>query len=281
MGDPAPIGFTHDFLRNLGSGIEGPMELQPGQVNWASVNPWPLPGVVHSWIMRAFAQGARLVCTYRYRQPLFGDELYHKTIVEPDGVTLAPGGREFVQAIQEVQSLRKLYSADAKEPEDLTARRTGFVNSFENRWDEDNHPQTYRWNTTDHWMKYYRALKLKSIMAPVDVITEDKDFSKYPYLIAPSYQLLDKELIARFTTYAENGGTLILTCRTGQKDRRGHLWESLWAEPIYDLIGAAIPKPKYDVLPNGRNGKVTAGLKTYEWGSWADINPGTAVAGGI
>ena len=278
MGDPAPIGFTHDFLRNLGSGIEGPMELQPGQVNWASVNPWPLPGVVHSWIMRAFAQGARLVCTYRYRQPLFGDELYHKTIVEPDGVTLAPGGREFVQAIQEVQSLRKLYSADAKEPEDLTARRTGFVNSFENRWDEDNHPQTYRWNTTDHWMKYYRALKLKSIMAPVDVITEDKDFSKYPYLIAPSYQLLDKELIARFTTYAENGGTLILTCRTGQKDRRGHLWESLWAEPIYDLIGAAIPK--YDVLPNGRNGKVTAGLKTYEWGSWADIiepRPGTQI----
>lgn len=116
------------------------------------------------------------------------------------------------------------------------------------------------------------------MLAPVEVITEDKDFSKYPYLIAPSYQLLDKELIGRFTAYAENGGTLILTCRTGQKDRRGHIWESLWAEPIYDLIGAAIPK--YDVLPNGRNGKVSAGLRTYEWGSWADIiepRPGTQV----
>ena len=32
MGDPAVIGFTHDFMRNLGGGIEGPMELQPGQV---------------------------------------------------------------------------------------------------------------------------------------------------------------------------------------------------------------------------------------------------------
>jgi hypothetical protein len=30
MGDPARISFTHDFLGNLGSGIEGPMELQPG-----------------------------------------------------------------------------------------------------------------------------------------------------------------------------------------------------------------------------------------------------------
>jgi beta-galactosidase len=267
MGDPAVIGFTHDFLRNLGGGIEGPMELQPGQVNWASVNPWPLPGVIHSWIMRTFAQGGRLVCTYRYRQPLFGDELYHKTIVEPDGVTLAPGGKEFVQAIQEMQNIRKLYQPDAQEPAELTARRTAFINNFENRWDMDNHPQTSRWNTTDHWMKYYRALK--SVMAPVDVITEDKDFSNYRYLVAPSYQLLDESLIARFRAYAENGGTLILTSRTGQKDRRGHIWEALWAQPIYDLIGAAIPK--YDVLPNGRNGKVTAGGKTYEWGSWADI----------
>ena len=276
MGDPAVIAFTHDFMRNLGSGVEGPMELQPGQVNWASVNPWPLPGVIHSWIMRAFAQGGRIVCTYRYRQPLYGDEEYHKGIVEPDGVTLSPGGKEFVQAIQEVQAMRKLYTPYAQEPADYAARRTAFIDSFDNRWDIDNHTQTYRWNTVDHWMKYYRALK--SVMAPVDVLTENKDFSKYRYLIAPSYQMLDKELVARFTTYAENGGTLILTCRSGQMDRRGHLWESLWAEPIYDLIGAAIPK--YDVLPNGRNGKVAAGGKTYEWGSWGDIlepRPGTQV----
>lgn len=276
MGDPAVIAFTHDFLRNLGSGVQGPMELQPGQVNWAPVNPWPQPGVVHSWIMRGFVQGARLVCVYRYRQPLFGDEMYHKAMVEPDGVTLAPGGKEFVQAIQEVQSLRKLYQADAKEPADYAARRAAFLNNYDNRWDMDNHPQTNRWNTVDHWMKYYRAVK--SMMAPVDVIAEDKDFSKYAYVVAPSYQLLDKDLIARFATYARNGGTVILTCRSGQKDRRGHIWEALWAGPIYDLIGAAIPK--YDVLPAGRDGKVAAGVKTYGWGSWADIlepRPGTDV----
>jgi beta-galactosidase len=107
------------------------------------------------------------------------------------------------------------------------------------------------------------------MMAPVDVITEEKDFSKYPFLIAPSYQLIDKNLIDRFTKYVNDGGTLILTCRSGQKDRRGHIWQTLWAEPIYDLIGAAIPR--YDVLPPGRNGHVSAGMKTYEWGSWADI----------
>ena len=140
----------------------------------------------------------------------------------------------------------------------------------------ENHKQTTRWDTVDHWLKYYRALK--SMMAPVDVLPEEKDFSKYPYVVAPSYQLIDKELIARFTKYVEDGGTLILTCRSGQKDRRGQIWESLWAEPIYDLVGAAVPK--YDVLPPGRDGKVTAAGKEYGWGSWGDIlepRPGTEV----
>ncbi|HVO98238.1 MAG TPA: beta-galactosidase [Bryobacteraceae bacterium] len=267
MGDPASIAFTHDFLRNLGSGIEGPMELQPGQVNWAPVNPWPLPGVIRAWIMRAFAQGARIVCTYRYRQPLAGDELYHKTIVEPDGTALAPGGKEFVEAMANVRTLRGLYNSDAAEPADLAARRTGFLINFENRWDIDNHKQTFRWDTTGHWLKYYRVLK--SMMAPVDVIGEEKDFSKYRFLVAPAYQLVDRKLIERFRDYAQNGGTLILTCRTGQKDRRGQLWETLWAEPIYDLIGAAVPR--YDLLPEGRNGKVTAANKSYGWGAWGDI----------
>jgi beta-galactosidase len=276
MGDPAHVSITNDFLRNLGSGIEGPMELQPGQVNWAPVNPLLQPGVVNAWIMRAFAQGGRLVCVYRYRQPAFGQELYHKTMVEPDGVTLSQGGKEFVLSIQEMQKLRTLYKPNPPVPQDYEARRTAFIMNFENRWDIDIHKQNVRWNTTDHWLKYYRALK--SLEAPVDVITEDKDFSKWRYLVAPSYQLVDKDLVARFTQYVENGGTLILTCRSGQKDRRGHIWESLWAEPIYNLVGAAIPR--YDVLPPGRNGAISANGKSYAWGNWGDIlepKPGTEV----
>ncbi|HEY3742485.1 MAG TPA: beta-galactosidase, partial [Bryobacteraceae bacterium] len=174
-GDLAMVSFTHDFLRNLGSGIEGPMELQPGQVNWAPVNPLVAPEVVHSWLMRAFGLGARLACVYRYRQPLYGDELYHKTMVEPDGVTLAQGGKEFIEAIDDVQAMRKLYQPNAAIPKDYSARRTAFLYNFDNRHDIDNHKQTYRWDTMAHWMKYYRALK--SMMAPVDVITEEKDFS--------------------------------------------------------------------------------------------------------
>jgi beta-galactosidase len=266
LGSAEQMSFMHDFMRPF-NGLSGLMELQPGQVNWGEVNPWPLPGAIHMWILRAFGAGARFVCTYRYRQPLFGSELYHKGLAETDGVTPSPGGREYAQAMRDVIELRKHYDPNAREPQSYAARRTAFLISYDSRWDISNHKQTTRWDTVEHWMRYYRALK--SMMAPVDVLTSERDFSHYPFVIAPAYQLIDHELIRRFTTYAQNGGHVVLTCRTGQKDPPGHLWEALWAAPIYPLIGARIPF--YDVLPVDVNGHVTADGKSYAWGSWADV----------
>lgn len=275
LGSAEEMSFMHDWMRSF-NGLSGLMELQPGQVNWGAVNPWPQPGAIHMWIIRAFGAGARLVCTYRYRQPLYGSELYHKGLAETDGVTPSPGGREYSQAMHDIIEIRKHYNPDAREPASYAARRTAFLIGYDNRWDISNHPQTKRWDTTAHWFRYYRALK--SMMAPVDVLTADRDFSKYPFVLAPAYQLIDDDLIRRFTDYVQNGGHLILTCRTGQKDMRGHLWEAPWAAPIYPLIGARIPF--YDLLPVGVNGHVTADGKSYSWGSWGDIlqpDPGTEV----
>jgi beta-galactosidase len=266
LGSGAIQSFMHDFMRPI-NGISGLMELQPGQVNWGSVNPWPQPGAIHMWIMRAFGAGARIVCTYRYRQPLFGSEEYHKGLVETDGVTPSPGGREYAEAMRDILQLRQKYRPGVQQPADYAARSTAFLINFSNRWDIQNHTQTVRWDTVGHWMKYYRGLK--SMMAPVDVVPEDRDLSKYRFVVAPAYQLVDKELIRKLTTYAENGGNLVLSARTGQKDRRGQLFEALWAEPIYQLIGAKIPF--YDLLPPPVEGHVTADGKPYTWGSWGDI----------
>ncbi len=266
LGSAEEMSFMHDFMRSF-NGLSGPMELQPGQVNWGEVNPWPLPGAIHMWILRAFGAGARLVCTYRYRQPLFGSELYHKGLAETDGVTPSLGGREYAQAAHEMVELRKHYDPQAQEPVSYAHRRTAFLIHYDNRWDISNHPQSSRWNTVGHWMRYYRALK--SMLAPVDVLTPERDFSRYPFVVAPAYQLIDEELVTRFTNYASAGGHLILTCRSGQKDMRGHLREAPWSALVVPLIGTKIPF--YDVLPVGVNGFVNANGKNYAWGSWGDV----------
>jgi beta-galactosidase len=274
LGDASELTFAGDFHRPL-NGQHGIMELQPGQVNWGEVNPQPYPGAVYLWLMRSFATRATFVCTYRYRQPLSGAELYHYGIVGPDGVTPTNGGEQYARAMRDIRQLRAVAQPRAPLPPAYAARRAAILYSRDVRWDLDNHKQNKDWDTYEHLLKYHRALK--RVGAPIDVITEDRDFSAYPFLVAPAHQLVDARLVARWRAYAEAGGHLILSCRTGQKDRRGHLWEAAWAAPIHDLIGASIKF--YDTLPAPNLAHVQAAGEIHAWSTWGDVlapQPGVA-----
>jgi len=275
LGSAATLGFAGDFHRAL-NGLHGVMELQPGQVNWGEVNPQPYPGAVHLWIMRSFAAGAKLVCTYRYREALFSPEQYHYGLVGTDGVTPTTGGLQYSQAAVELALLRREADPNATMPAVLAARRTALVYDRDSRWTIDQHRQNVRWDTYGHLLKSYRALKRAG--APVDVVTSDRDLAGYPFAVVPACQLVDEALVKRWRTYAEQGGHLVLTCRTGEMDRRGHLWEGPWAAPILDLIGAKIAF--YDTLPAPQEGRISAGDQIHAWASWAEVlepREGTAV----
>jgi Beta-galactosidase len=243
------------------------MELQPGQVNWGGINPQPLPGAVRLWLWSVFAGGSDFVCTYRYRQPLYGTEQYHSGIVGTDGVTVTPGGKEYQQFMQEVKQLRKEYSPRENKPKEYTARKTAILYNYDNSWSIERQKQNQTWNTMAHVEKYYRPLK--AFGAPVDFITEDKDFSAYPVMIAPAYQLVDDALIARWTEYVKNGGNLILTCRTGHKDRFGRLFEAPFRSKIDNLSGNKVDF--YDLLLPQDPGTVAMEGKSYPWNTWGEM----------
>ncbi|MEG1230286.1 MAG: beta-galactosidase [Flavobacterium sp.] len=266
MGSPSKISEANDYYRSI-TGVTGVMELQPGQVNWASINPQLLPGTVHMWISQAFGGGCSFTCTYRYRHPLGSSEMYHDGIVGTDGVTLTQGGKEFVQSIEDMKLLRKEYNPKAVIPQDIAKRKTGFLWSHDNLWDLENQKQTKFWNTWKHRNTYTSAVK--STGAPMDFITEEANFDDYPFIVAPAYQLVDQKLVAKWQKYVENGGNLILTCRTGQKDRNGHFFEANWNAPIVPLIGADVDF--FDMLVADVNGTIKAGNNSYKWNTWADV----------
>ena len=266
LGDPEIISMANDFFRPI-AGVYGVMELQPGQVNWGRIDPQPLPGAVHMWLWNVFAGGSKLVCTYRYRAPLYGYEQYHYGIVSYDGVTPTPGGLEYKQFIDEIKTLRKRYDPKATVPANYANRRTGILFNVENIWGMEQNKQTIEWNSLEHFTKYYKPLK--SFCAPVDFIRDTTDFSTYKVIIAPAYQQIDTELINRLTNYVKNGGNLVMTCRSGHKDREGHLWEAKFAEPIYNLIGSEIEF--YDLLMPHAADTIAMDNKKYAWVSWGEI----------
>lgn len=265
-GNPYRLYEACDYFRPI-NGVTGIMELQPGQVNWASINPMLQPGTVHMWIMQALAGGCSFVCTYRYRHPIRGSEMYHDGIVGTDGVTLSQGGKEYVQAISEIRKLRSLYNPNAVMPEKIARRRTALLWSHDVMWDLDIQRQTSLWSTWRNRNTYTSVIK--SAGAPMDFISESDDFSKYPFLIAPAYQLIDGQLVQKWTKYAENGGNLILTCRTGHKDKNGHFFEAPLAQPIRSLIGADVDF--FDMLLPDIRGRVKTRNGNYEWNAWGEI----------
>ena len=272
VGNPLRIAMANDFFRPV-NGTYGVMELQPGQVNWGSINPQPLPGAVRLWLWSVFAGGSDFICTYRYRQPLYGTEQYHYGIVGTDGVTVTSGGREYEQFMKEIRSLRKDYRPKEDKPETYLKRKTAILWNPENYWSIDRQKQNATWNTFAHVDKYYRTLKFYA--APVDFISEEKDFSQYPVMIVPAYQLADKELVARWKKYVEEGGNLVLTCRTAQKDRFGRLPEAPFGSMIDELTGNHMEF--YDLLLPQDPGQVKMDGKVYTWNTWGEIlQPGAS-----
>ena len=266
LGSPYRLAFATDFYRSF-KGVTGVMELQPGQVNWAPVNPQPQPGAVRMWLWHAFAGGCSFACTYRFRQPRYGSELYHAGIVGPDGVTPSRGGLEYAEVAAEMKKLRALYDAKAALPPRLAGRRTAVLWSHDVLWDLEIHKQTALWDTWDHRFKLMAAAK--ALGAPVDYIGEEDDFGRYPFLIAPAYQLVDAALVEKWRRYAEGGGHLILTCRSGEKDKNGQLFEAPWAGAIAPLAGAEVEMS--DSLLAETRGRVKMGRASYEWNRWADV----------
>ncbi len=276
LGSGLELSFSNELARSV-NGYTGIMELQPGQINWGRINPQPLPGAVRMWGWHAFALGDRFLCTYRFRQPLFGAEQTHKGIIETDGVSLSRGGEEYRQLIGEIDSLSRL-KVEKRIPERYSSRKTAFLWNPDNLIDIGNHRHHADFDPWQHIYSYYAHLK--SMGCAVTFVREQEDLNpdQYPFMVVAAYQLMSRELIAKLRQYVQQGGHLIMSCRSGKKDPNGHLWKARNQEPIWELIGASIPE--FDHLPAAYPGMVESNgeqYKWYQWGDWLEPFKGTKI----
>lgn len=267
LGSGMELSFSAELAAST-HGYTGIMELQPGQINWGNINAIPLPGAVRMWVWHAFSLGDEFICTYRYRQPLYGGEQFHHGIMMTDGVTVNRGGEEFLQALKEIESIEGQLDANASS-EYIDQTKTAFLMSYKNILDMENYKHHEDWDSWQHIYTYYTALKRMGVQ--VDFIQEDMEWSvdEYPFMVVPAYQTISKETINRLQKYVDEGGQLVLSTRTGLKDPNGHLWEMKLQEPIWNLIGSEIQI--YDHLPAAHPGKISFENESYSWHTWGTL----------
>ncbi len=274
VADPSGIAFMHDLMGSY-NGRWALMEIQPGQVNWSGVPVLLYPGAVRLWLWTAYAHGAEFITTYRYRQPRFGIELFHHGLVGTDGVTQSPGGREFVQVIDE---LKRLDAPSTAKPQAASTTKSkavahpilmaGLLFDFEQLWYFNSLPQARRWDQRKWITQWYGSLARLGFH--IEIIHPKTPWpANLSMIVAPGVQMVDEPLVKQFDDYASNGGQLVLTCRTGLMDRTGQLFEGPTAAPILPLIGGTIEA--YDSLPDDLLGQVEMDGVKHKWGAWADL----------
>ena len=185
QGDPDFQAFHHDLYRSVGKGRWWIMEQQPGPVNWAPVNPDPLPGMVRLWTWEAFAHGAETVAYFRWRQAPFAQEQMHAGILRPDSAEATA----YYEAAQIAEELLQSPTTDFE----LADVAIIFDYDADFSWAALNHVKDgdYFELVFDH----YRALRRLGIN--IDILpSSQRDFSNYQCIIAPGLMHMDADLVS-------------------------------------------------------------------------------------
>ena len=195
QGDPDFQAFHHDLYRSVGKGRWWIMEQQPGPVNWAPVNPDPLPGVVRLWTWEAFAHGAETVAYFRWRQAPFAQEQMHAGILRPDSEKTTA----YFEAAQVAEELLQSPTTDCE----LADVAILFDYDADFSWAALNHLKDgdYFELVFDH----YRALRRLGINIDILPISQ-RDFSNYQCIIAPGLMHMDADLLSCL----ENSDALVI-----------------------------------------------------------------------
>ena len=191
------------------------MEQQSGANGWNTrmEAPTPKPGQMMLWTMQSIAHGADYVSFFRWRTAVVGTEMYWHGILDydnRDNRKLAEVG----QIWDRVQKLQPVAGADYVASVGLL-RDYGILDVV----------------SVDGYRLAKRSEKEIFVAAqlshtPLDMVnltdaTSPDELRRYRLLIYPHPLILTEARAQTLRAYVENGGTLIVGARTGQKDIQG------------------------------------------------------------
>jgi beta-galactosidase len=243
------------------------MEEQGGLPGWQTF--WShqdTPEDYRLWTYQAIAHGADGICYFRWRTSRYGTEQYWQGVLDQDSY---PNSRY------------KIVAQTGKEIEQLTPEITGsrpasdvaVLVSPDTRWAFHIQPLTQGFDYNRQLRRYYSGFRRAGI--GVDVVFPDGEFSNYKILVAPSLFVIDPALTAKLTKFVEQGGTLILTYRSGVKDEHNVFTDLTLPGPLAKLSGIAVHD--YDPETTQKQEVVAHNGKTNPAGVWFDIlTPTTA-----
>jgi beta-galactosidase len=224
-------GATHDLTRGFKRRNFWVMETQVGHTNHTRISNDLNKGEARAMAWHAVAHGADGVLYWQWRMALGGQEQYWGTIVDQSGQP-RPYFDEIRCLAHQFASLEPLLSGT------VPIAEVAILNSYDSRWAIHDQRQHEDFDYVAHLNSYYRPLAERNIAA--DIISADAPLDGYKLVIAPAMIIQDDCQSARFTEFVERGGHLVLTIRTGMKDKCGALLSVRQPGALRDLAGVEV-----------------------------------------
>lgn len=224
------------------------------------MSPAPRPGMIMSYSLQAFAHGAETVMHFRWRTALKGSEMFLHGILDQSNI---PSRRffEFSELCKTVSKI-EVFTSARMVSEIAILYSPDCFNALKIQ------PQTDGFDYIEQLENFHSAFAKYG--ANIDVVSADSDLSGYKIVIAPAVFVNDRAVTENIYRFVINGGTLVMTCRSGVKDINNNcIMENL--PTVYrQLIGAEVTE--YDPIGNNieQSIKDFSGKK-FRCKQWCDI----------
>ncbi len=233
-GDPEAL-YTHAFHLDLMRGIKRQpfwiMEQLSGSMGcWMPMTRMPEPGMIKGYGLQAFAHGADTVFFFRWRTANIGAEMHWHGLIDHSNL---PGRRfrEFADLCQIAQSLEDVQGARIKAD-------VAILFSFENEYAFKLQPQTHGYYYMEQIQRLHVAFTRLGLN--VDIIGQHESMEGYRIVCAPEMYVTDESVVQRLHDFAAQGGTVLMTTRSGVKDKNNNCIVSPLPTVYRDMVGAYV-----------------------------------------
>ena len=225
----------------------GIMEQQSGANGWNTrmEAPTPRPGQMTLWTMQSIAHGADYVSYFRWRTSTIGTEIYWHGILDYSG-----------RENRRIAELRQIHAALAKMQELAGSRyeaKVGLVKDYDNVFDA----RVDKWHERIDWASETAIFSAcQRTHTPLDYVyldhTTPEEMAGYSVLFYPHPALMNAERAELLRRYVEQGGTLVLGCRSAYKDMNGRCVMDNLPGLLSDLTQADVTEYSFIAPDAGR-----------------------------
>lgn len=234
-------------------------QLSGGQGCWMPMRKTTRPGMIKGYALQAFAHGADTVVHFRWRTAAIGAEMHCHGLLDHDNL---PNRRleEFSELCNCAKALTEFQGTQIKSD-------IAILYSVESEYAFKLQPQTDGYNYMEQINLLHEAFGRFGLN--VDIVDEHADISNYKVVCAPELYIVNEETVQKLYAFTEQGGKVVLTARSGEKDKNNNCIMAPLPTVYSKLVGCTVSE--YDPI-----GYDTVKVKfkdgeTFTCKQWCDV----------